>query len=92
MGLRINIPLPGPFSYSVPMPSVSKSMGKAARAGAKALRDDRARMAAVKREVPARRPAPRPVQRGGTDLDLGVAILWGLVATILLTLLIAFLA
>jgi hypothetical protein len=48
------------------MPSVSKSMGKAARAGAKALRDDRARMAAVKREVPARRPAPRPVPHGVT--------------------------
>lgn len=49
-------------------------------------------MAAVKREVPARRPAPpRPIQHGGTDLDLGVAILCGLVATILLTLLIAWL-
>jgi hypothetical protein len=92
MGLRINIPLPGPFSYSVPMPSPGKSMGKAARAGAKALRDDRARMATVKREVPARRPAPRPIQRGGTDLDLGVAILWGLLGAILLAVLIAFLA
>jgi hypothetical protein len=91
--MRINVHLPGPFSVSVGVPSVSKSMGKAARAGAKALRDDRARMAAVEREVPAwRRPAPRPVQRGGTELDLGVAILWGLLGTVLLTLLIAFLA
>jgi hypothetical protein len=71
------------------MPSPGKAMGKAARVGAKALREDRARMATVEREVPARRPAPRPVQHGGTITDgpdLGAAILWGLVVAILIAL------
>jgi len=79
MGLRINIPLPGPFSYSVPTPSPAKAMRKA-------IREDRARMVAVEREVPG------PVQRGGRvtdDTDWGAAILWGLVVAILLVLAIA---
>jgi hypothetical protein len=87
--MRINVHLPGPFSVSVRAPSPTRAV----RATAQLLREDRARMATVKREVPARRrPAPRPIQRGGTDLDLGVAILGGIVAAILLALLIAFLA
>jgi hypothetical protein len=45
-------------------------------------------MAAVKREVPARRPAPRPVQRGGALTDDG-AVVWafvvlGLVALVIM--------
>jgi hypothetical protein len=87
--MRINVHLPGPFSVSVRAPSPTRAV----RATAQLLREDRARMAAVKREVPARRrPEPRPVGPGGTDTDLGVAILWGIVVTILLALLIAFLA
>jgi len=41
MGFRLNIPLPGPFSYSVGAPKVGRAVGKAAKAIAKDARQCR---------------------------------------------------
>lgn len=79
MGLRINIPLPGLISISVPLPSPAKSAGKAVRAGAAAVREDRERRAAMEREV------PRPVARNErmADDEYWVAVILGALVVVI---------
>jgi len=63
MGFRMNIPLPGPFSYSVGAPKVGRAVGKAAKAVAKDARQ--CREARDARPVQQAQPAPRTAPQYG---------------------------
>jgi hypothetical protein len=76
MGLRINIPLPGPFSYSVRAPSLTRAVRDIGKAGQAIARAERTRPREFQRPLPPLRQPRMPRTRPSRIETAPAAAIW----------------